>query len=99
MIKNVPWTHMARYLSPNEPKTNTLSQLLHKNFPIDEKQSTKLARFIIEPEGEQVEIKDYTLSRPEFINRLRVLIPNYNLLNGLAITSMLNRLHELVEID
>lgn len=36
-------------------------------------------------------------TRSEFIKRLRSLIPKYTLYNGLAITAMLTKLHEIVD--
>ena len=41
---------------------------------------------------------DHEFERIALIERMRQEIKPYNLYNGLAITSLLNRLHELVDI-
>lgn len=62
-----------------------------------------MARYLIETADEegstQVEIKDHYLPRALFVERMRSQIDQYTLYNGLAITSLLNRLHMMVDAD
>lgn len=97
MIKRVPFTHMARYLqAEGDVTTEDLSGVLATRFPFNRTQCNKLARYLVEPHSSEVELKNHSIERQEFIQRLRSEIPQYGLFNGLAITSMLGRLHQIV---
>ena len=97
MIKRVPFTHMARYLqAEGDVTTEDLSGVLATRFPFNRTQCNKLARYLVEPHSSEVELKNHSIERQEFIQRLRSEIPQYGLFNGLAITSMLGRLLQIV---
>lgn len=66
-------------------------------FKLSSKKAQKIARFLVEgpstsEEDAEIEEKDHKVDKETFITRLREHIPKYQLMNGLAITSMLTRI-------
>ena len=77
--------------------TKQLAGTISKKLAFSEKKSRKLARFLVEgpatsEEDMEVLEKDHSVDKETFIRRVRQHIPFFNVLNGLAITSMLTRL-------
>jgi len=82
--------------------TKQLADVIVKKFSFSEKKAHKIARFLVEgpatsEEDAEVEEKDHTVDKETFIKRIREHIPFYNVLNGLAITSMLSRLQGIID--
>lgn len=68
MIKGVPFSHMARYLqAEGDVRTEDLSAVLATRFPFNRTQCNKLARYLVEPHSNEVELKNHSIERQEFI--------------------------------
>ena len=82
--------------------TSQLASILETKFKMSESKSKKIARFIVEgpstsEEDAEIEEKDHKVDTEIFITRLREHIPKYFIFNGLAITSKLTQIQNIVD--
>ena len=82
--------------------TKQLASVFETKFNFGGTKAHKIARFIVEgpatsEEDAEIEERDHSVDKETFIKRLRSHITQYNLLNGLAITSMLTRLQGIID--
>lgn len=81
---------------------SVLTKSIEQKFKFSNMDSKEVARFLVEgpatsDEDTEVLDQDYTVDKETFMKRVREHILSYNVLNGLAITSMLTRLQGIME--
>jgi len=95
--KHIPHSHILRYLMPHQRtiKVSELKESIIDKFPFAQQQAHLLARYLVEPRSDsRLPDTDFEAQRHEVC--IQHLIQPYHLFNGIAVTSLLTRLHEIV---